>query len=523
MVKCAIIGVERQELSFSDCGEDALGRLLRRIDTTDRERALLVSAALAAPYRRAGLRAIALEPTMLAEAPQEHQPLAPPECVSDLLMMMAGEYREALSEWLESAGNSGWRVPEEHLADLLDYGRGQSAFREVIAPLLGRRGRWLAAQNPDWSYALKPSASMSGTISRTLPGDSEVLQIWETGAPDERVQLVTLLRQSEPDRARNMIESTWSTEPHEMRAAFLDAMRNGLTIADEPMLEAALDDKRKEVREAAQRLLPRLPDSTYSKRMWERCRPLVRIETSFLRAYSLAITLPTECDKSMIRDGIESKPPRGGMGQGAWLLYQIVSRTPLRRWTEELNRTPEQLISMSGRRDAAGSQEWKPILVNAWTAALEHSGDRVWATPLFHYWVENTDDGSSKGIVWSGLVPREELESGVERLFDRLGPVRILGSDASELLLDGLRPWSLAFARRMLAVAAKIVETDPYTVSYAFWIADRIPPELQPELEALMARIGESHRYAKNQVNEYLALNHFRKEMRRKFAAAMET
>jgi len=523
MVKSAIVGVERQEISYEDCGEDPMGRLLHSIDSSDRERALLVGAALAAPYRRAGLRAVAPEGEMTAEAPAEHQPLAPPEYVSDLLTMLAGEYREALSEWLESADKKGWRVPEEHLAELLEYGRGQPGLRDEIVPLLGRRGRWLAAQYPDWSYVLKAPAGGPVATSQAPASDEEIQRIWETGDFDERIQLIETLRRSDPDRTRAMVESVWSAEPPDMRAAFLNTMQTGLKSADEPFLESVLDDRRKEVREAALRLLPRLPNSAYSRRMWERCRPLIRIETSFLRSASLAITLPSECDKSMVRDGIEAKPPRGSMGEGAWLLYQIVSRTPLVRWTEEFNRTPEQLVSMPGRRDAAGSQEWKPLLVNAWIAALEYSADRAWAAPLFRFWVENTVDGRGAAIPWKELVPRDQLEAGVERLLDRLGAVRFLSSDASELLDENAKPWSIELGRKMLATAAKLIAKDPYATAFVIWTADRTPPELQPELDALLTRVAESHRYAQNQVQQYLALNQFRKEMRRKFLAAVET
>ncbi len=135
--------------------EDELGRLLAQISNTDREGSLLSAASVVGLYRSAGVA-----------PPADTQPL-PEACDQDeasrgnvasgqhLALMLEGEFREVLPEWLAAMRRAGKRVPEEHLPALLDHGRAEPSLRAMIVAVLGRRGEWLAAQNPDWSYATR--------------------------------------------------------------------------------------------------------------------------------------------------------------------------------------------------------------------------------------------------------------------------------------------------------------------------------------------------------------------------------
>ena len=67
--------------------------------------------------------------------------------------MLGGTHRALLPEWLAALASAGRRAPAALLPDLLELGRTHADLRAAILPALDRRGRWLAAQNPDWSYA----------------------------------------------------------------------------------------------------------------------------------------------------------------------------------------------------------------------------------------------------------------------------------------------------------------------------------------------------------------------------------
>ena len=173
-------------------------------------------------------------------------------------------------------------------------------------PLLGERGRWLAAQNPEWSW-------VTGTSGE---GDN----VWETGDRAARLAYLRKVRETQPGRARELLISTWKVEPAEDRAAFIAVLETGLSQDDEAFLEAALDDKRKEVRRKAAALLARIPGSALVTRMTERTLPLLRftspesggvMKLKKSKPAALEVTLPAECDKAMQRDG-------GDDGESAW-------------------------------------------------------------------------------------------------------------------------------------------------------------------------------------------------------------
>ena len=97
-----------------------------------------------------------------------------------------------------------------------------------MLPLLGRRGHWLAAQNPDWAWAIGGTA------------DDE--KIWQVGESGARLLFLQRLRRTNPVHARELLAATWKEETPEDRAGFIAILETGLSPEDEPFLEAALDD-----------------------------------------------------------------------------------------------------------------------------------------------------------------------------------------------------------------------------------------------------------------------------------------
>ena len=86
------------------------------------------------------------------------------------------------------------------------------------------------------------------------------------------------LRRTDPAPRASSWRAPGPPSPRSDRARFLAALATGLTVDDDAFLEQALDDRRKEVREAALELLRRLPGSSLGRRMAERARAAVRVE-----------------------------------------------------------------------------------------------------------------------------------------------------------------------------------------------------------------------------------------------------
>ena len=388
LLSSAVLGVERRAFATPPT-EGALGDLIGQLDASDPERALLAAAAAVAVFQRTG-RLASIENTPPPAACEPDTLLAcSPRAARHLALLLGGTHRALLPEWLAALASAGRRAPAALLPDLLELGRTHADLRVAILPALDRRGRWLAAQNPDWSYARTelPGLRAESETESLNPQPAVLSTQWETGARPARLLLLAELRRSAPALARGLVESTWAAERADDRAAFVAALAVGLSIEDEPLLESALDDRSKEVRRAAAELLTRLSDSRRAQRMLARALPLlawVPAEKPRMlglrqgQPARLEIVLPGACDQPLIRDGIESKPPpdRRDLGEKAWWLFQILRAVPPAIWSRRFNVAPVELI------EAAARGEWHALLHEVWGAAAITFQDADWAESL---------------------------------------------------------------------------------------------------------------------------------------------
>jgi len=161
---------------------------------------------------------------------------------------------------------------------------------------------------------------------------------------------------------------------------FLSVMANaGLSLADEPLLEAALDERDAEVRGWAAHLLARLPGSALGQRMAQCALDCIRIESG-ARDSRLVVIPPARGDAAMRRDGVTSG--QGGRLQErdarTHLLHEVLARTPLRTWTGRFGRTAEQILALR-------SGAWAPVLFTGWSRAAMAQRDQEWMTALINW------------------------------------------------------------------------------------------------------------------------------------------
>lgn len=394
------------------------------------ESKLLAAAAVAATYRRAGMRA-SVEPSDEAlPCPEDELPPTGVRSGDHLRAMLDGPHAGALGEWLGAVAASGRRIRDRDLVELLEHGREHPPRREAILAVIGRRGRWLAAQNPAWSFA-----------ALAEPADED----WQTANRDGRIAQLRRLRGSEPATARDLVASTWSQETPADRAAFLAEFEAGLSMEDEPLLEAALDDSRAEVRRAAAELLGRLPESRLCRRMIERVGPLVRLVGRDGKL-DVDITLPESYGKDLARDGIARTQP--GMGEkNAWLA-QMIGLVPPSYWNEATGLSPDELLRAIHR------SEWELVLSWGWTNAAERHRDPAWLEAVVRRAIDQEDLG--------------RLRSALPHL----------GRDRRETLLTEILSGGRAMVGYHLHLIAEAVPV-PWDVAFSREIVDRISGRLQ--------------------------------------------
>jgi hypothetical protein len=485
----ALIGCERKSLSL-DPPADKLGGLLAQLDQNDREGALLGAAALVSFYERAGTLPMkdarpAPEACELDDAPRCGERAA-----VHLAMMLRGEYQRLLPEWLAKVAAAGLRAPEELAPPLLELGRAQEELREAILPALDARGRWLAAQNPDWDYAV-------GGLDETL---------WETGGRERRLSFLAEMRKRDAARARESLASTWEQESPKDRADLLAVFEYGLSLDDEAFLESALDDRRKEVRRAAADLLARLPESALRRRMLERARPLLTFKLNRVKRNTIEIALPEACDKAMQRDGVEPKPYSHEVGEKAWWLRQMLGMIPPGIWSLESGWRISELIEAAKRGD------WKGVLLDGWSQAARLCQDVEWADALLAETYEQGQDGYLFQV-----LPQARQEAFILELL-RKDPSLHTSKPARGYVSTCWRQWGAALSRAVVDSLLHHAATDRFKDSW-MWsgftdnIGCRLDPALIPEA---ISRLTEATKPAAERapaLERFLDFIQFRHEM----------
>ncbi|MEO3784854.1 DUF5691 domain-containing protein [Actinocorallia sp. B10E7] len=467
-VTAALLGTQRKEAPKLEevplAEEDAAARLLDQ-------------AGLLAVRRRAGRRPGKAE--AVAPAPSETLPVVPSAAGRRLELLLGGDRARLLPEWLAAAAAHGYRVPARSLPDLLDKGRGDRSIRPSIARTAGRRGVWLALQNPDWAYLLTESEA-----------SVEAVADWESGTRAQRVAYLTALRLDDPAAAREKLLASWSREAAPDRAAFLATFEHGLSEADEEFLERSLDDRGKDVRQHAADLLARLPRSAYALRMAERAHRLLRPErrARARERYRLVVELPEEHDDAMARDGIPFHPPgsfspsAARIGVRAAWLREILARTPLDSWTEAFGLTHGEVVALPVADGFAHDVHL------GWARAALRQGAAGWARCLLDAGAVAQEAEAPAELL--ELLPEDERDAAAAEL------IRAAADHAHLLrLLSRLpSPWTGPMAEAVLSVLESSLE-DPESTRFVARLCrladERLTPEAAPGLGALADRHGK--------------------------------
>ncbi len=413
---------------------------------------LLDTAAAQALRRRAGVALVhSAQPP--PPAPVDDAPPAGPDAAArvDALLAVDSVARHAipardtasrldlLAEWLSAAAAAGRRLPAELVPALLEVGRRQPGLRPLIAQVAGPLAGWLAAQHADWLYA---AANQRTESTVDDPG------AWELGPMGNRV---AYLRRD-----------------------------TGLSADDDPLLERALDDRRRQVRAVALDLLAGLPDSAYARRMSARAVACVRLHGP----HRIEVHPPAECDASMRRDGIAPRPP-AGTGERAWWLEEILARTPLHVWPEPraflARRVSEAWVATvyRGLARAAAAQRhaaWASALADPMTedvAARGHPDDRLLLEALYDVLPPDDLAGRTTAALRRGLAGATAI--GVEHVL-ALCP----------------RPWSPAIAEAVLAGLAEQLgrQGAAWRITGLCELAAlRLPADLAPRAAELAERL----------------------------------
>ncbi len=361
MERVVLLGTRRESVQLPEIAP-ALDQLLSTLQNEEAEHALLSAAGTLDLYEQIGRALARLKPESDPALPRERLLPCPPEAASLLAQMLDSSLRLLLPEFLNELQKAGMRLPEVLLPNMLALGIQRSKSRSLILPVLGRRGRWLAALNPAWQYAALNPASWSS-----------IRAAWDETAVGHRSSLVAQLRVVDPAQGRALVESTWRGENDQRRLPLIKQLAIGLSMADEPLLEVALDDRSRMVRRNAAELLAHLLGSRLCQRMISYVPRYLAWTPQETR--KITVSLP-DVSAAMRRDGIVGSNSKVAARVRSQEIIQLVGAVPLTHWEEAWQADPRSVVQ------AIPSTSWPRTLTAALSTAAQRQKNAVWARAL---------------------------------------------------------------------------------------------------------------------------------------------
>jgi len=301
----------------------------------------------------------------------------------------------------------------------------------MLLPVIGKTGRWLAGQNPAWAYAA-PEVD-------TWPG---IREQWRTNNPVRRQMLLRQLRHTHPKLGRQLLESIWKAENPATRASLIKLLETGLSMADEPFLEMALDDRNNTVRHKAAELLTFLPESRLCRRMIDNTKGTLRWTPRL--AHGITVFFPATIPPILVRDGVLPRPTGDVSRIRSAQLTEMVRAIPLDHWTTTWQATPEAIVQ------AVQTSRWPRTLSKALTTAAERQQNVAWARALLA-----ADEYGVNTQRLVSLLPAAEFEQVLAQLNTRVQ--RLKESQFMTVLRRWPHPWSEATGQQWINFMAKHV------------------------------------------------------------------
>ena len=288
------------------------------------------------------------------------------EAVLDWLLREAPARLQQL--FLRQVGQARWRLPHALLPLALEAARRSLELRTMIAPLLGERGTWLAAQRADWRFA-------TGVAS---VADDDPRQ-WSEGSLEQRRAFLVRERTHDPAAARERLAAALPEMAARERVELSRALAIGLGPDDEALLDRLRADRARDVQAVALDLLLRLPAAAHPRRAAARLAALLKHESSWI------VEPPTAASADWKADQLDAAVPRGSLGERGWWLYQHVRQVPLAWWNAHLGMEVAELARW------ADEGEWAEALWMGWRDVLMRAPDPAWAEALLHAWPAASD------------------------------------------------------------------------------------------------------------------------------------
>jgi hypothetical protein len=244
-----------------------------------------------------------------------------------------------------------------------------------------------------------------------------------------------------------MLEAVWKEEKADERTRFLNTFEFGLSMDDEPFLDAALDDRAQDVRQAAIELLGMLPESRYVQRRIARGLPLVELDTSKDGETIFSVHVISKDDDQLRRDGIDLTESKRRTNVKRELTQFVLAHVPPERWCEAFHITKEDLLKIALYTES----DEHTLMINALAWGAYRAHDIEFATMLI-----TTSPARLEGNIGGQLLHMLPDPGAV--LVTLLKNRQAMSVAEIPLLRTYQQPWSVELTLAMAAIVVSAVE-----------------------------------------------------------------
>lgn len=418
----------------------------------DKEDVFLKTSGLIYNYKKSGWvpKPSYLTPTEVCE--KEDLPYCSSQASICLQVILDESLTNFLEYWLVYCKNTNRIVLPIQLQALLEIASANPNLQEHIMKCCGKRGLWLSKLNPNWQIKVLDSQE----------------DVFKTGKSDERKKALFGIRQSDPAKARDLLQESWKQEQANTRADLLDALNINLSIEDEPFLKSITEDKSQRVKDKTYALLKNIPGSYICEEVFLFTKSLVSLKKSnallgLLQKESIELDLNFELPPSFKKYGFDDLQVAENYTEKELLLYKLISSVPPNYWENHFSLTPVTILEVFEKR-----KESKKYL-SAFALAANSFKNLEWAILLYTKYKKLCID----------LVPlfADDLKEEIA-----LDLVEEYANNIYLILPDLSKEWTLSFCTALL----KFTVNDPYTFSKNYFrkIAHHFPISILDEIES---------------------------------------
>jgi hypothetical protein len=410
-----------------------------------------------------------------------------------LKLMLNGEYKPLLQQWLELLTNYQQRVPDELLPILLDYGGKTTDVQPSLRHALGERGLWLAKQDDtksSWGWLLK-------TAGHPRDYDSHY-DAW-------RDYLVEL-RHQDAGRARELVQEYWPSLDGMMQIILLKAFEINLGSDDVEFLEMVLQDE--STRLSAARLLMQIPGTAFRQELEEKVqRLLVLAQMGHRKQWVVDFSWSSAFDGHPAQLSRTEASKLYTVGNSLFNPNDLVMIMPLQYWYETYG------VDAHALAEAARNSTNPSMFYRIWTnlAMESHDSEFLFAMvlnlPRYGQSVARALSADQKELAalhWLNKNPRFSPEHGVIPLLN--AHTEVWGETLSKRFLEILALSFLEISRPLLEAKIRKILGD-YTIYFPLSLRDEFARVIQ------LNERGDFSESEQEQANAILHLLSFRAEM----------